>query len=180
MKRFIFSVICLLAAAGTGAMAQDGQPGTTPVIQGNPPVQAAPGAAVLKRCDLVLRETQISLTTNANGARQFNVVIRNEGHKASVMCKLRITYSWRMDHEPASAREIVREVTIPAIAYQEGHAPYYAYLTIGLPDSEIHSNKGFGSANVSVRFEADADKKNMEESEDNNSAGKSVPILDYN
>jgi hypothetical protein len=121
--------------------------------------------------DLLITEN-IVVFTNPSGARILRMYVKNAGAYKSSPCVLQIKYSWRIDHESFSAREIIHNANVPQLEAGE-----MKMIEAVIPDGQIRSNEGYGSNNVSIWMKVDIDQQVKEKKEDNNQQLKSVPIL---
>ena len=115
--------------------------------------------------------SNINLVTQ-NGKRYLYAKVKNIGGVRANGNRLQLRYSWRVDHESFTNITKTRNYNIPPL-----NPGQHYQLCVLIPDSEIHSNEGYGSSHASFRFHADQPNGINEIKENNNIGYISVPIL---
>lgn len=122
--------------------------------------------------DLTMVDWAYHGTYPGTSARAVKVYVKNMGKLQTAPSFLKVVFSWRVDHEAFTRRELEYFLAVPALSNNQSQAVW-----VKIPDNKISSNKGFGSSHVSIRIEADATNKIAESNESNNRLYTSAPIL---
>ena len=125
---------------------------------------------VLLKPDLIVVD-QIN-NYRQNGRRYVAVRVKNIGNVQTATHRVELRTSWRIDYEHWTTVERFTNFRVPGLAPNAQFTIRYC-----IPDHEIHTNEGFGSNSVSLRFFTDRPNQISELSESNNIRTFYVPVL---
>ncbi|HKK75377.1 MAG TPA: CARDB domain-containing protein [Saprospiraceae bacterium] len=125
---------------------------------------------VLLRPDLLIVDQVLQY--RQNGKRYIAIRVANKGNLKAAPNLLELRVSWRVDYEHWSRVERFQSYLVPELAPNAQYTIRYA-----IPDHEIHTNEGFGSDNISLRYFADQEKRIAEQDELNNIRTFYLPVL---